>query len=161
MKLDVLIATYNRSELLGRALQSLLVGSIPPGAEVRVTVVDNNSTDSTRKAVEACMPGFGGRLRYLFEKNQGKSWALNSGIAATSGDLLGIIDDDEEIDSNWFVCCFSAFADSTVDFIGGTKLPNYSSRHRTGCRPIILPSSGTYKSLMGYGANTARDSTPF
>ncbi len=42
------------------------------------------------------MPAFGGRLRYLFEKNQGKSWALNSGIAATSGDLLGIIDDDEE-----------------------------------------------------------------
>ncbi len=42
MKLDVLIATYNRSELLGRALQSLLAGSIPPGAEVCVTVVDNN-----------------------------------------------------------------------------------------------------------------------
>ena len=125
MKLDVLIATYNRSELLGRALQSLLAGSIPPGTEVCVTVVDNNSTDSTREVIEACMPAFGGRLRYLFEENQGKSWALNSGIAATSGDLLGIIDDDEEIDSNWFVCCFSAFADPTVDFIGGTKLPNY------------------------------------
>src|SRR5665213_225614 len=125
MKLDILIATYNRSELLGRALQSLLAGSIPPGAELDITVVDNNSTDSTREVVEACMPAFGGRLRYLFEKKQGKSWALNSGIAATSGDLLGILDDDEEIDSNWYQCCFSAFADPTVDFIGGTKLPNY------------------------------------
>jgi glycosyltransferase involved in cell wall biosynthesis len=72
------------------------------------------------------MPAFDGRLRYLFEKNQGKSRALNSGIAATSGDLLGIIDDDEEIDSNWFVCCFSAFADPAVDFIGGPMLPKWS-----------------------------------
>ncbi len=125
MKLDVLIATYNRCELLSRTLQSLLVGSIPPGAEVCVTVVDNNSTDTTREVVEAMMPAFGGRLLYLFEKNQGKSWALNSGIATTSGELIGIIDDDEEIDSNWFVCCFSAFADLTVDFIGGTILPNW------------------------------------
>jgi glycosyltransferase involved in cell wall biosynthesis len=53
---------------------------------VCVTVVDNNSTDATREVVKASMPAFGGRLRYLFEKNQGKSWALNSGIAATSGD---------------------------------------------------------------------------
>jgi glycosyltransferase involved in cell wall biosynthesis len=126
MKLDVLVATYNRSELLARALRSLLAGSIPPGAEVCVTVVDNNSTDATRQVVEANMPAFGGRLRYLFEKNQGKSWALNSGITATGGDLVGIIDDDEEVDPNWFVRCFSAFADPTVDFIGGNTLPAWS-----------------------------------
>src|SRR5207245_1926117 len=108
MRLDVLIATYNRCELLGRALRSLLAAPVPPGAEVFVTVVDNNSTDETREVVEAIIPAFGGRLRYLFEMNQGKSWALNSGIAATTGDLLGVIDDDEEIDSNWFACCFSA-----------------------------------------------------
>ena len=52
-----------------------------------VTVVDNNSKDATREVVESNMPAFEGRLRYLFEKNQGKSWALNLGIAATSGDL--------------------------------------------------------------------------
>ena len=126
MKLDILIATYNRSELLGRTLASLLSASIPPGAEVCVTVVDNNSKDATPSVVESYKPAFGGRLRYLFEKQQGKSFALNSGIAATNGDLLGILDDDEEIDANWFVTCFSAFSDPAVDFIGGAKLPNYS-----------------------------------
>ena len=142
MKLDILIATYNRCELLGRALRSLLDSSVPPGAEVCVTVIDNNSTDATRQVVEGWMPAFGGRLRYLFEKNQGKSWALNSGIAATSGDLLGIIDDDEEIDPNWFVCCFSAFADPAVDFIGGTTLPNWSQPP-----PVWLPSR--YRAVVG------------
>jgi glycosyltransferase involved in cell wall biosynthesis len=126
MKLDVLIATYNRSDLLARALQSLLAAPVPAGCEVCVTVIDNNSTDATRAIVEECMPAFGGRLRYLFEKNQGKSWALNSGIAATDGDLIGMIDDDEEIDSHWFSCCFSAFAHPDVDFIGGATVANWS-----------------------------------
>ncbi len=143
MKLDVLIATYNRCKLLGRALGSLLAASVPPGAEVCVTVVDNNSTDATRDVVEESMPAFGGRLRYLFERNQGKSWALNSGIAATNGDLLGMIDDDEEIDSNWFVCCFSAFGDPAVDFIGGTTLPKWSQPP-----PEWLPTA--YPAVVGH-----------
>jgi len=143
VKLDILIATYNRSELLGRTLRSLLAAPTPPGTEVYVTVVDNNSHDGTPGVVEACMPAFEGRLRYLFERNQGKSFALNSGIAATSGDLLGILDDDEEIDSNWFVCCFSAFADPTVDFIGGAKLPSYSQPP-----PDWLPAN--YPAVVGH-----------
>ena len=143
MKLDVLIATYNRCELLSRALRSLLDGSVPPGDEVCVTVVDNNSTDATREVVEASMLAFGGRLRYLFEKNQGKSWALNLGIAATDGDLIGVIDDDEEIDSKWFVGCFSAFADPAVDFIGGATLPKWSQPP-----PEWLPTA--YPAVVGH-----------
>src|SRR3712207_3639443 len=99
MRLDVLIPTYNRHELLRRALASLLAADAPPGLDVRVTVVDNNSKDATRAAVEELMPKFGGRLSYLFEGRQGKSHALNSGIAATDGELVAIIDDDEEVDS--------------------------------------------------------------
>jgi glucosyl-dolichyl phosphate glucuronosyltransferase len=143
MKLDILIATYNRCELLGRALRSLNAASVPPGGEVWVTVVDNNSTDATREIVEKSVSAFAGRLRYLFEKNQGKSWALNSGIAATNGDLIGMIDDDEELDSNWFVRCFSAFSDPAVDFIGGATLPRWSHPP-----PKWLPPS--YSAVVGH-----------
>ena len=142
MKLDILIATYNRCELLDRTLRSLVTASVPPGAEVWVSVVDNNSTDATREIVEKSMPAFGGRLRYLFEKKQGKSWALNSGIAATNGDLVGMIDDDEELDPNWYVACFSAFADPAVDFIGGATVPKWSQ-----APPKWLPTA--YPAVVG------------
>ena len=59
------------------------------------------------------------RLRYLFERRPGRSNALNTGIAACEGDLVGMIDDDEEIDRSWFRAIRAAFERPGLDFIGG------------------------------------------
>src|SRR3954471_21900293 len=123
MRLDVVIPTYNRSEMLARTLASLLAAEAPEGLDVRVTVVDNNSKDATRQTFEEWAAKFGGRLSYVFETKQGGSHALNAGIANTSGELVGMIDDDEEIDARWVVRIGEAFKDSTVDFVGGACLP--------------------------------------
>ena len=101
MRLDVVIPTYNRAALLTRALESLLAADRPDGLDVTVTVVDNRSTDNTRAVVESFMPRFGGSLQYVYEAKPGRSHALNAGIAATRGDLVGMIDDDEEVDRTW------------------------------------------------------------
>src|SRR5258705_13933579 len=98
MLLDVIIPTYNRHLRLRRTLESLLAAEVPQGLTVRVTVVDNNSVDATWRAVEGYANRFGERLSYVFEGRQGRSFALNAGIASTGGDLIGMIDDDEEID---------------------------------------------------------------
>src|SRR5687768_14734281 len=75
MRLDIIIPTYNRQELLQRTLKSLLVASVPSGLETQIIVVDNNSKDHTRQIVEDWMGKFNGRLRYLFEGQQGRSHA--------------------------------------------------------------------------------------
>src|SRR4051794_10428054 len=98
MRLDVIIPTYNRCSMLKRTLDSLLNAERPGGLEVRVTVVDNNSKDQTRQTVEEYVKKFDGFFSYVFEAQQGRSAALNAGIRATDGDLIGMIDDDEEID---------------------------------------------------------------
>src|SRR5687767_11614023 len=110
MRLDVIIPTYNRQDLLPSALNSLFAAEIPSGLEVTVTVVDNNSTDGTRGVIESFQKRFGERIRYCFEAQQGRSHALNAGITATTGDLVGIIDDDEEIDADWYKTAFEAFS---------------------------------------------------
>jgi glycosyltransferase involved in cell wall biosynthesis len=128
MQLDVVIPTYNRQDMLERTLNSLLAAEIPPGMEVRVTIVDNNSKDNTRLVAEEYSSKFNGRLSYVFEGRQGRSSALNAGIAATSGKLVGMVDDDEEIDPDWFVTVFSGFRQETIDFIGGPCVPIWSVR---------------------------------
>ena len=70
---------------------------------------------------------FDGRLRYLFEPTSGKPYALNTGIAATHGDLIGLIDDDEEVDEGWFECIAREFEVDSVDFIGGKVLPRWEA----------------------------------
>src|SRR5262245_15439543 len=98
LRLDVVIPTYNRRNMLGNTLESLRAAPAPAGLDVRIIVVDNNSTDDTRRFTVSQVDSFDGRLKYVFEKRQGRSFALNAGIASGVGDLIGFIDDDEEID---------------------------------------------------------------
>ena len=124
MQLDVVIPTYNRSRQLALTIESLLAAPVPPDMHVAITVVDNNSKDETRAVVESRMRS-DTRLRYEFEQQQGRSHALNRGITSTSGDLIGMVDDDEEIDATWYHTIAQAFADPTLDFIGGPYIPRW------------------------------------
>ena len=142
MQLDVIIPTYNRQEMLKRTLDSLLVAEVPSGMGVQVTVVDNNSRDNTRQVVKDWMAKFNGHLNYMFERQQGKSHALNTGIKLTGGDLVGIIDDDEEVDGRWYTTIYSAFSESGVDFIGGPYMPRWGAEP-----PAWLPEN--YPGVIG------------
>lgn len=124
--LDVIIATYNRSALLSKALRSLLAARRPEGLSISVTVVDNNSKDNTRAVVEEIAnSGTPFPVHYIVESAQGRSSALNAGIRSTRGDLIGMIDDDEEVDSAWFEALHDVLRRPGVDFIGGPCLPNW------------------------------------
>lgn len=124
MKLDVVVPTYNRSQLLRRTLSSLLKAPIPAGLEVTILVIDNNSKDDTEEVVREVQAGTERRIVYVRETNQGLSHARNAGVKAGTGDLIGCIDDDEEIDDQWYTVIAREFADEATQFIGGPYLPN-------------------------------------
>ena len=142
MQLDVVIPTYNRSQLLRKTLRSLLDARVPPGLDVRITVVDNNSKDDTREVVLAEQPKAKLPISYVFEKQQGRSPALNAGVKATSGTHVGFIDDDEEVDSSWYETIHDVFVEHDLDFIGGPYVPRFESEI-----PAWLPSE--YNSVIG------------
>ena len=125
MRLDVIVPTYNRQDLLKLTLESLFAAELPSGLSVGVTVVDNNSKDQTRLVFQSFRRRFGERIQYHFEPRQGRSHALNAGIASTTGDLVGMIDDDEEVHPGWYLAAFEAFKLKGVDFIGGPYNPRW------------------------------------
>jgi len=127
MNLDVIVPTHNREALLARTLDSLLAAERPEDLEVRVIVGDNASTDGTAALVRRQAPRFKGGLQYLFVREPGKAYVLNACLAATSGELVGFIDDDEEIDPGWFRCVRREFGREEVDFIGGKCLPRWEA----------------------------------
>jgi glycosyltransferase involved in cell wall biosynthesis len=123
LRLDLIIPTFNRCLMLQKALDSVFAAPIPPTMEVMVTVIDNNSSDNTRETVLNYCRKFDGRIRYLFEAQQGKSHALNAGIRAATGDVVGMIDDDEQMDAGWFQAVEPWFQADDVDYIGGPYRP--------------------------------------
>jgi glycosyltransferase involved in cell wall biosynthesis len=143
MILDVIIPTHNRYLMLRRTLESLLAAIPPAALDVRVTVVDNNSADDTHATVKDYSGRFKNGLNYVFEGLQGRSFALNAGIQATNGDLIGMIDDDEEIDRFWYTSIYSMFDRGGVDFIGGPYVPRWGAD-----RPDWLPMN--YLGAIGW-----------
>lgn len=111
-------------------------------------VVDNNSSDNTRERVEAFKSKYNSlNIRYIFEQNQGLSYARNAGIMASRGDIVAFIDDDERIVSD-FVSAYIDLFDQHPDAMaaGGeiiaeypTGRPRWMSRYTE--RPIANPMS--------------------
>jgi glycosyltransferase involved in cell wall biosynthesis len=117
----VLIATYNRARLLGETLD-VLAASQSSGYRWEVVVVDNNSTDNTRQVVEERQRAYPVPLRYLIETTQGRSAALNTGIAETSAPLLLFTDDDVRVAPEWLGAGARALARG-ADYVGGPVRP--------------------------------------
>ena len=132
MRLDLLIPTFNRSSLLGECLDSVLRSTST--VDWRVTVIDNNSSDDTRQVVES-FAARSDRVRYLFEKRQGRSAALNRGITISACDVIGMIDDDEQIHPDWIDTAAKWLQDPQVDFIGGPYLGLWRAE-----KPAWLPA---------------------
>src|ERR1700745_1955660 len=96
MRFSIVIATYKRAGLLKNTLESL--ARLRPTAPWEVIVVDNNSPDNTREVVEAAIPSFPVPLRYVFEKEQGRSAALNCGFRVAEGEIIVTTDDDIRVE---------------------------------------------------------------
>lgn len=100
-KLSLIIATYNRSQSLLRTLGSV-VSQTAPAVEWECVVVNNNSTDSTAEAFARFTSEHQGfNLRMVTEHKQGLSNARNCGIAASVGQYIAIIDDDETLEEGY------------------------------------------------------------
>lgn len=122
MKITVILCTYNRCEDLALALESLASSKLPTTAW-EVLVVDNNSHDKTRETVEVFSGRFPEKFRYLCEKQQGKSHALNSGIREAKGEILVFTDDDVIVEPTWLESITSSLSDEQWAGAGGRTLP--------------------------------------
>jgi glycosyltransferase involved in cell wall biosynthesis len=123
MHLELLIPTFQRPALLGAALESVSRATRPRAMTVSVTVINN---DTEPLVIEPAFFAGPYPVRVLHERRRGKSAALNAGIAASTADYIGLIDDDEQIAADWLVVVERALETRQFDFIGGraTLLPS-------------------------------------
>lgn len=127
LTLDVVLPTFNRADLLAKTIESLRSAVRPKELGVTLWVIDNNSKDHTEQAVRNYLGKFPFPIHYLREKKQGYSAALNTGIKAGRGNLVGMINDDEEVDTGWLQAIYRFFSETSFDFAGGPYAPNWGA----------------------------------
>jgi glycosyltransferase involved in cell wall biosynthesis len=90
LSVAVIIPTYNRAELITKAIDSLLVQTQVPD---EIIVVDDGSTDNTKYALQS----YGAPVTVIAQANQERAVARNTGLQHATADLIAFLDADDQL----------------------------------------------------------------
>ncbi len=134
MLISLVVATYNRMDLLKGVLGTLRMQTLDP-FQYEIIVVDNNSPDATKALVEryqAWMPN----LRYCLETTQGASAARNRGWREARGEYVGFADDDTLLPPRWLELAREIILEQKPGGLGGPFYPFYISPEPHWFKPV-------------------------
>ena len=95
--LTFIVPAYNMAHHLPTCLDSLL--SQEKG-DLEVIVVDDGSTDDTAQVVQSYQERHPHTVRLISQINKGHGGAVNTGLAATRGCYVKVVDADDWVDPN-------------------------------------------------------------
>lgn len=88
MKVSIVTPSFNQGQFIERTLQSV---ASQTGAEIEHVVFDGGSTDNTVEVLKRFSPP----VRWVSEKDGGQTDAVNQGIRATDGEIIGWLNSDD------------------------------------------------------------------
>jgi glycosyltransferase involved in cell wall biosynthesis len=91
LKISIVTATLNRKAFLPRCIEGVAVQSYPDKEHI---IIDGGSTDGTLELLESYANKYP-HIKWISEKDNGISSALNKGLALASGEIIGVNGDDD------------------------------------------------------------------
>lgn len=128
--LSVVIPAYNEEPTIELILDQVFLNK-PEEVDLQVIIVDDFSSDNTRKIVEKYISlhkDFSIQL-FLQEKNMGKGAAIHRGIQEASGDFLIVQDADLEYDPGEYKLLLRPILSGRADVVYGSRFMG-SNPHR-------------------------------
>ena len=90
--ISVIIPTYNREKLIGRAIRSVLRQTI---ACSEILVIDDGSMDQTGALVRSMRASSKVPIHFFYQKNRGVAAARNLGIQRAQSEFIAFLDSDD------------------------------------------------------------------
>ena len=88
-QVSVIIPVHNGASTIGRALKSVFDQTF---SDYEIVICDDGSTDDTPAVLEK----YGDKIRVVRQANRGPSAARNPAVAASRGELIALIDRDDQ-----------------------------------------------------------------
>ena len=130
MRISCVIPSYNRADLIGATLRSVLSQTLPP---YEVIVVDDGSTDGSTEVIA----GFGAAVKLIRQANAGAGPARNAGFAASTGDILHFMDSDDLSSLNSYAVAAGAI-EAGADMTYGPWLKTRFDGTRLDPEPVAI-----------------------
>ncbi|MFM2309075.1 MAG: hypothetical protein RLY87_1196 [Chloroflexota bacterium] len=139
--IDVIVPNYNGRHHLEICLPALLSQSRI--ADVRITVVDDCSTDDSVTFIRTTFPAI---QIIALAQNVGFVAACNAAIAATSGEFVVLLNNDTECDRHWLAELVGALESAPEYAFAASKLMLFDRRD-------IIHSAGDFYRVDGIPGN--------
>jgi glycosyltransferase involved in cell wall biosynthesis len=144
MTVTLVTACYNSAAVIRTAMESVLRQTWP---EIEYIVVDGGSADGTVDVIREFEPKFGGRMRWVSEKDHGMYDAINKGIRMAPGEVVGILNADDVLASDEIIARVAeAFLGTSLDAVYG------DIRFVADCRGVGLETLRGERTVRYYSA---------
>lgn len=120
--ISVVVCTYNRAEMLRRALESLIFQETGDEFSYEILVIDDASSDGTGFVVSEASSCSRVPIRYVREEGQGIAHARNRGLENSSGKWIAFFDDDQLAEPDWLRELYTLAVKTGAPCIGGSSL---------------------------------------
>ncbi len=148
MKISVIIPTFNRGNLIGDTLQSILNQTYP---NWECIVVDDGSTDNTNQVVNSFIAK---DARFSFYKRpenrlKGANACRNFGFEKSKGDIINWLDSDDLFASNHFEIHLEQHKNNEVDCVV-SKAKTFESKpeETSGFWSNVVPKSQPWNDMI-------------
>lgn len=138
--LSVIIPCYNEAANIEECITSIISQSVKVD---EIIVVDDASTDDSKKILEKMQAKVGKIKIVSNDKNMGRPYCLNIGIKNSRGEIIGIIDADCRADSEWIKR-------------GVEKLNSYDAVSGPYIAPLDTPIRSAHQIVNDFFANAAK-----
>lgn len=141
--ISIIVPVYNEKETIRELVAA--VCSVPYKKEI--ILVDDCSTDGTRKVIAQLESEYPELKVFLHGKNSGKGGALKTGFAAATGDIVIIQDADLEYDPREYQVLLQPILDGKADVVYGSRFAGHGAHrvlyfwHYVGNRFLTLLSN--------------------
>jgi GT2 family glycosyltransferase len=125
--ISVLVPSWRRPDALERCLRALAAQTVPP-LEIVVGLRDDDS--ECARCVDGLRESLAVTLRRVTTNEPGVVASMNTALAACTGDIVALTDDDTEPHRDWLARIDRAFDDPRVGGVGGRDWQPYERGDR-------------------------------
>jgi glycosyltransferase involved in cell wall biosynthesis len=129
--LSVIIPAYNEAKTIVQVLEKVMRVELPDKIKKEIIVVDDCSVDDTNVKVERIIEAYPYRLiKYIkLDENRGKGYAVRTGIAQATGEIVIIQDADLEYDPNDYALLLQPILSGEYKVVYGSRLLNKNNSY--------------------------------